>query len=62
MNKTNEIHLNIVFKKNENDAKRVEKALQTLAKNITPDNLVLLSEKSCKIGINQKIKAFKNLM
>jgi len=37
-------------------------ALQTIATNISPENLVLLAQKSKKSGINQKIKLYKNLI
>ena len=43
-------------------AEQVGKELETLAKNIAPDNLKVLAEASKKAGINTKIKTFKHLL
>lgn len=37
-------------------------ALEDLAKNLTTENLLLLADKSKKIGINITIQTFKNLI
>ncbi|WP_299760862.1 hypothetical protein [uncultured Pontibacter sp.] len=37
-------------------------ALQTIANNIEPDNLLLLAQKSKTFGINFKIRQFKHLI
>lgn len=46
----------------EEDVQKRAKALLLLSNKITTENLVLLSEKCEKKGINDKIQKFKNLI
>lgn len=46
--------------KSELEALKKLEALQTLAENITAENLKLLADKSKTVGINAKIQLFKS--
>ncbi|HPM32286.1 MAG TPA: hypothetical protein PLJ60_18275 [Chryseolinea sp.] len=39
-----------------------EQALQILARNLNRDSLVILANKSSKVGVNQKIKSYQHLI
>lgn len=43
-------------------ASEMKTAFETLANNITPENILLLADKSKKPGMNQKIQKFKAFM
>ena len=46
--------------KNAIESLKALEALQTIAQNITPENLALLADKSKKAGVNVKIQMFKS--
>lgn len=52
----------ITIKVSEKESDQVEKALNLLVKNISPENLKILGEKSTRVGINTKIQKFKNFL
>lgn len=58
----NKKEIKIPFNGKAEDYDKVAKSLKLLAKNIYPENLETLGEKSSGITINMKIKNFKHLL
>ncbi|MBS1981690.1 MAG: hypothetical protein JST74_11015 [Bacteroidetes bacterium] len=56
-----EVTINI---KPQNDKEKtdIQQALQILANNATRDSLVILANKSCKKGMNEKLKMYQHFL
>lgn len=57
-----QIEIQIPDTKSSAETLKIKTALQNIVNNLTPENLVLISEKSKKAGINEKLQKYKNLI
>lgn len=57
-----QIEIQIPDTKSSVETLKIKAALQNIVNNLTPENLILISEKSKKAGINEKLQKYKNLI